>query len=132
MWSTTLANLKENLNKIALDVHDDEDNDYDDDDRLSEISNNDQMRYSINNRRRSVSPVVANGFDSNSQIEQYKAEIKRLQESESQIKALSVNYAALLKEREIFIAATMVCQREGSERRVTMLLHKDEETSVMN
>nr|GEX39281.1 hypothetical protein [Tanacetum cinerariifolium] len=100
MWSTTLANLKENLNKIALDVHDDEDNDYDDDDRLSEISNNDQMRYSINNRRRSVSPVVANGFDSNSQIEQYKAEIKRLQESESQIKALSVNYAALLKERE--------------------------------
>ncbi|GKB21247.1 hypothetical protein Tco_0855170, partial [Tanacetum coccineum] len=99
MWSTTLANLKENLNKIALDVHDDEDNDYDDD-RLSEISNNDQRRYSINNRRRSVSPVVANGFDSNSQIEQYKAEIKRLQESESQIKALSVNYAALLKERE--------------------------------
>lgn len=35
------------------------------------------------------------------QIEQYKAEIKRLQESEAQIKALSVNYAALLKEREV-------------------------------
>lgn len=37
------------------------------------------------------------------QVEQYKAEIKRLQESEAQIKALSVNYAALLKEREVSI-----------------------------
>lgn len=35
------------------------------------------------------------------QIEQYKAEIKRLQESEAEIKALSVNYAALLKEKEV-------------------------------
>ncbi|CAJ1821567.1 unnamed protein product [Sphenostylis stenocarpa] len=34
------------------------------------------------------------------QIEQYKAEIKRLQASEAEIKALSVNYAALLKEKE--------------------------------
>ncbi|XP_076910394.1 golgin candidate 4-like [Bidens hawaiensis] len=79
MWSTrTLANLKENLNKIALDVHHDDDY-YD--------------------------HPIANGFDStssssSSEIEQYKAEIKRLQESEAQIKALSVNYAALLKERE--------------------------------
>jgi hypothetical protein len=35
------------------------------------------------------------------QIERYKAEIKKLQESESEIKALSVNYAALLKEKEV-------------------------------
>ena len=34
------------------------------------------------------------------QIAQYKSEIKRLQDSEAKIKALSVNYAALLKERE--------------------------------
>ncbi|XP_047148670.1 golgin candidate 3-like, partial [Vigna umbellata] len=33
-------------------------------------------------------------------IEQYKAEIKKLQASEAEIKALSVNYAALLKEKE--------------------------------
>ncbi|GJU81587.1 hypothetical protein Tco_1283952 [Tanacetum coccineum] len=47
MWSTTLANLIENLSKIALDVHD---NDFEDeDDRLSEISNNDQRGYSVNN-----------------------------------------------------------------------------------
>ncbi|XP_076903461.1 golgin candidate 4-like isoform X2 [Bidens hawaiensis] len=86
MWSTTaLANLKENLNKIALDVHHDDYDDY---------------------YHHSDDHPIANGFDStsssssSSEIEQYKAEIKRLQESEAQIKALSVNYAALLKERE--------------------------------
>ncbi|XP_076943027.1 golgin candidate 4-like [Bidens hawaiensis] len=79
MWSTTaLANLKENLNKIALDVHDDDDD----------------HSYSYH----SDDHPIANGFDS--EIEHYKAEIKRLQESEAQIKALSLNYAALLKERE--------------------------------
>lgn len=105
MWSTTLANLKENLNKIALDVHeDDDDDDGDDYEKLSEISNS---RNSFSDRRISLNhghgfPPIANGHDStsNSEIEQYKAEIKRLQESEAQIKALSVNYAALLKERE--------------------------------
>lgn len=35
------------------------------------------------------------------QIEQYKTEIKRLQSSEAEIRALSVNYAALLKEKEV-------------------------------
>lgn len=34
-------------------------------------------------------------------MEQYKAEIKRLQASEAEIKALSVNYAALLKDKEV-------------------------------
>ncbi|KAI3829253.1 hypothetical protein L1987_03371 [Smallanthus sonchifolius] len=104
MWSTTLANLKENLNKIALDVHDDDDGD--DYQRLSEISDSRNSSYSDRrfplNHGRSVSPI-ANGLDStssSSEIRQYKAEIKRLQESEAQIKALSVNYAALLKERE--------------------------------
>ncbi|KAJ0483923.1 hypothetical protein HanIR_Chr13g0670061 [Helianthus annuus] len=99
MWSTTLANLKENLNKIALDVHDDDD-DGDHYHRPSDLSDSDR-RFSLNHRP-SASPV-ANGLDStysSSEIEQYKAEIKRLQESEAQIKALSVNYAALLKERE--------------------------------
>ncbi|KAI3703184.1 hypothetical protein L1987_73082 [Smallanthus sonchifolius] len=103
MWSTTLANLKENLNKIALDVHHDDDGD--DYQRLSEISDSRNSSYSDRrfplNHGRSVSPI-ANGLDStsSSEIQQYKAEIKRLQESEAQIKALSVNYAALLKERE--------------------------------
>ncbi|KAI3493451.1 hypothetical protein L1887_41841 [Cichorium endivia] len=106
MWSTTLANLKENLNKIALDVHDDDDDDGGDDyEKLSEISNSRNSPFSDRrnslNHGRGVRPI-ANGLDStsNSEIEQYKAEIKRLQDSEAQIKALSVNYAALLKERE--------------------------------
>ena len=36
-------------------------------------------------------------------MEQYKAEIKKLQASEAEIKALSVNYAALLKEKEVWL-----------------------------
>ncbi|KAK2995825.1 hypothetical protein RJ640_006164 [Escallonia rubra] len=105
MW--TLANFKDNLNKIALDVHDD-----DDDDELSIYDSRGREDYSPPSDRRasrnsarsesiSSSPFT-NGFDSaaNPEIEQYKAEIKRLQESEAEIKALSVNYAALLKERE--------------------------------
>nr|XP_043628843.1 golgin candidate 4 isoform X1 [Erigeron canadensis] len=83
MWrgTTSLAYLKENLNKIALDVHDDDEQ---------------QPDHNYSDRRYSLS----NGLHSTSEIEQYKEEIKRLQESEAQIKALSVNYAALLKERE--------------------------------
>jgi len=42
------------------------------------------------------------------QIEQYRAEIKRLQASEAEIKALSVNYAALLKEKEVRLAVTFL------------------------
>ncbi|KAL7203295.1 hypothetical protein ACSBR2_016564 [Camellia fascicularis] len=104
MWST-IANLKENLNKIALDVHDDDD----DDEQGIEIYNSpDRTRLSRNfshSSPASGSPL-ANGFDShhNSEIEQYKAQIKRLQESEAEIKVLSVNYAALLKEKEDWIS----------------------------
>lgn len=108
MWST-IANLKENLNKIAQDVHDDED----DEDLEIYGSANGGVASPVSGRRnshsfaRSVSVSVsrsplANGFDSahNPEIEQYKADIKRLQESEAEIKALSINYAALLKEKE--------------------------------
>ncbi|KAK9279991.1 hypothetical protein L1049_013675 [Liquidambar formosana] len=107
MWST-IANLKENLNKIAHDVHED---DEDDDDELEIYGRSNGDDSSVSDRRvshrfahsksASQSPV-ANGIDSaySSEIEQYKAEIKRLQDSEAEIKALSVNYAALLKEKE--------------------------------
>ena len=37
------------------------------------------------------------------QIEEYKAEINRLEASEAEIKALAVNYAALLKEKEVWM-----------------------------
>lgn len=99
MWSS-IANLKENLNKIALDVHDD-DEEYEiygsangHDSSVSDRRNSHRFAHS-----KSVSPPpVANGVDS--EIDRYRAEIKRLQDSEAEIKALSVNYAALLKQQE--------------------------------
>ncbi|CAL5400934.1 unnamed protein product [Camellia sinensis] len=114
MWST-IANLKENINKMALDVHHhDYDYDYHDDDEQQE----EELRiYDLPNRNGhlvsdhrfshnfaySLQPSHSNEFEyspDNSEVEQYKVEIKRLHESEAEIKALSVNYAALLKEKE--------------------------------
>uniref|UniRef100_A0A6N2MDP2 GRIP domain-containing protein n=2 Tax=Salix viminalis TaxID=40686 RepID=A0A6N2MDP2_SALVM len=103
MWSS-IANLKQNLEKIALDVHDDNED-------LEIYASTNGYDLSVSDRRnshrfahsKSVSPSpIANGDDSpyNFEIEQYKAQIKRLQESEAEIKALSVNYAAILKEKE--------------------------------
>ncbi|KAF5464372.1 hypothetical protein F2P56_014451 [Juglans regia] len=105
MWNS-IANLKESLNKIALDVHDDDDGELQiyvsrnrvDDSPVSDRRSSHSFAHSNSVSR---SPV-ANGIDSpsNFEIERYKSEIKRLQESEAEIKALSVNYAALLKEKE--------------------------------
>ncbi|KAL1360515.1 hypothetical protein HN51_005915 [Arachis hypogaea] len=116
MWGT-IANLKENLNKIALDVHDDEDEDdnavFFSSYRSPAAAADNNNHSSVSDRRNShsfahsKSPVprsplsnVTSDPHSASEIEQYKAEIKRLQASEAEIKALSVNYAALLKEKE--------------------------------
>ncbi|KAI4303388.1 hypothetical protein MLD38_039028 [Melastoma candidum] len=95
-----LANWRESLEKISLAVHDDEDDeiygpsDADDPDRRNSHS----FSHSTSGSR---SPL-SNGIDSlyHVETEQCKAEIKRLQESEAEIKALAINYAALLKERE--------------------------------
>lgn len=69
MWSTTLANWKENLNKIALDVHDDDD----EDEELSIYNNRQDSDRRISHsfaRSPSVSnSPVANGFDSPSNSE---------------------------------------------------------------
>ncbi|KAI5598756.1 hypothetical protein BDE02_02G152800 [Populus trichocarpa] len=104
MWSS-IENLKLNLNKIALDVHDDDDeeleihassNGYDS--PVSDRRNSHRFAHS-----KSVSRSLGangNGSPYNFEIEQYKAQIKRLQESEGEIKALSINYAAILKEKE--------------------------------
>ncbi|KAK8509654.1 hypothetical protein V6N13_093511 [Hibiscus sabdariffa] len=104
MWSS-IADLKENLNKIALDVLDGEDEELEiygsgngDHSPFFERRNSHRFAHS---KSTSLS-AIANGTDSpiNSEIERYRAEIKKLQESESQVKALSFNYAALLKEKE--------------------------------
>ncbi|KAJ6940445.1 hypothetical protein NC651_006550 [Populus alba x Populus x berolinensis] len=104
MWSS-IENLKQNLNKIALDVHDD------DDDELEIHASSNGYDSPVSDRRNShrfahskpVSRALGangNGSPYNFEIEQYKAQIKRLQESEGEIKALSINYAAILKEKE--------------------------------
>ncbi|CAG7903097.1 unnamed protein product [Brassica rapa] len=99
MWSS-IENLKENLNKIALDVHEDY---YDEDVEALHIYSS---ANNVGGRRSSRSASrcqISNGIESppaHHEIERYKAEIKKLQESESDIKALSVNYAALLRDKE--------------------------------
>ncbi|KAL0464858.1 UNVERIFIED_CONTAM: Golgin candidate 3 [Sesamum latifolium] len=108
MWSS-VANLKESLSKIALDVHDEDDEELslftsppgDQFDNGNSVSDRRSSRNFTRSSTRTHSPI-GNGFDSslNHEIEQYKTQIKRLQESEAEIKALSVNYAALLKEKE--------------------------------
>ncbi|MBA0772443.1 hypothetical protein Gotri_007812 [Gossypium trilobum] len=89
MWSS-IADLKENLHKIALDVHDDEDEERE----IYGSGNGDHSPFfdRRNSHRFAHSKPVS--------IERYRAEIKKLQESEAEIKALSFNYAALLKEKE--------------------------------
>lgn len=44
------------------------------------------------------------------QLEWYKGEIQRLQNSEAEIQAMSINYASLLKEREVwFLSSVSEC-----------------------
>ncbi|KAL6126246.1 hypothetical protein ACLB2K_074297 [Fragaria x ananassa] len=109
MWGT-IANLKENLNKIALDVHDDSDeeeleiyasiNGGAQGSPISDRRNSHSFAHSKSPSSRSPVPNGGVGSGVNPEIEQYRAEIKRLQESEAEIKALSKKYAALLKEKE--------------------------------
>ncbi|KAF2608174.1 hypothetical protein F2Q68_00045198 [Brassica cretica] len=99
MWSS-IENLKENLNKIALDVHED----YDDEDEEALHSYGSANNVGGRRSSRSASRYqISNGIESpaHHEIERYKAEIKKLQESESDIKALSVNYAALVRDKEV-------------------------------
>ncbi|XP_043716113.1 golgin candidate 3-like isoform X2 [Telopea speciosissima] len=103
MWSS-IANLKENLNQMALDVQDAAE-------ELEIYRTSTGEDPSLSDRRishrfaQSKSPMrspIPNGVDSGFQdeIEKFRVEIQRLQASEAEIKALSVNYAALLKEKE--------------------------------
>ncbi|CAA7023078.1 unnamed protein product [Microthlaspi erraticum] len=123
MWGS-IENLKENLNKIALDVH--EDDDYEDDlisygtaNGVGHLPDSDRRNSSGFRSSRSISRYpISNGIESpdHHEIERYKAEIKKLQESEADIKALSVNYAALLREKEDL--ADMVEERTKSQAAV--------------
>ena len=73
MWSTSLASFKENLNKIAQDVHDDDD-EYED---SSIYNSNDRNDSPVSNRRFSdrsfsyTNSPLSNGFDSAHNSEVY-------------------------------------------------------------
>ncbi|KAK4787372.1 hypothetical protein SAY86_011205 [Trapa natans] len=103
-----LANWRENLEKIALGVQDDDD---EEEKELEMHGRGNGDASSVSDQRNSHSfahskslsdPPMPSGVHSayGLEIEQYKAEIQRLRESEAEIKALSINYAALLKEKE--------------------------------
>ncbi|KAG2324642.1 hypothetical protein Bca52824_007370 [Brassica carinata] len=96
MWSS-IENLKENLNKIALDVYDEDEEDEEVLHIYSSVNVGGGRNSSGHSRYQ-----ISSGIESpaHHEIERYKAEIKKLQESESDIKALSVNYAALLRDKE--------------------------------
>ncbi|KAI3908926.1 hypothetical protein MKW98_021995 [Papaver atlanticum] len=107
MWNS-LANIKENLNQIVLEVQDATDGEEFEIYRSNSAVEDSPIfnrrishRFAQSNNSPLRSPM-SNGGDSalKSEIEKYKTEIKKCQASEAEIKALSVNYAALLKERE--------------------------------
>ncbi|KAI3987907.1 hypothetical protein MKX01_021021 [Papaver californicum] len=108
MMRNSLANIKESLNQIVLEVQDATDgeefeiyrsNSAGEDSPIFNRRISYRFAQSDNSPRRSPMP---NGGDSGlkSEIEKYKTEIQRLQASEAEIKALSVNYVGLLKEKE--------------------------------
>lgn len=72
MWGT-IANLKENLNKIALDVHDDEDEEEEEEEELKIYDSRSRENSSVSDRRNSrrfahsksiARSPVSNGTDS--------------------------------------------------------------------
>ncbi|KAH9604150.1 hypothetical protein KSS87_010490 [Heliosperma pusillum] len=141
MWNS-IANMKENLNKLVLDVHDDDDDDYYDDELAINGRNDRRRSHSLAHSNLSIDSPTSNGVNSPEGLrafgdpgmdggyervksqeegerndgsfkrcvctmmvnERYKTEIKKLRDSENELKALSVNYAALLKEKEDHIA----------------------------
>lgn len=103
MWNT-IATFKENLSQIALDVQDAAE----ELETYGSISGDDvsstdrRVSHRFAQSKSPQQPLTPNGIDSGfkAEMERYKSEIQRLQASEAEIKALSVNYAAILKEKE--------------------------------
>ncbi|XP_068666950.1 golgin candidate 3-like isoform X2 [Aristolochia californica] len=103
MWNS-IATYKENLSQLALDVEDaaeelDIYGSHSPGEDVSVFDRRASHRFAQSNSPNRAS--LPNGTSaSKAEVEQYKAEIQRLQASEAEIKALSVNYAAILKEKE--------------------------------
>ncbi|CAA6671591.1 unnamed protein product [Spirodela intermedia] len=105
MMRNSIATYKESLSRIASDVQEAAD-------ELEVLAPRDGEDTLFSDRRishrfaQSTSPSAsppANGINSGSraEVELHKAEIQRLRTSETEIKTLAINYAAMLKEKEI-------------------------------
>ncbi|CAK9863197.1 unnamed protein product [Sphagnum jensenii] len=94
MWRNlqVLKDFKDNLTQIASDVLDTQD-------ELATQSQEDSDGEQ-NGPRRHSSDYNNEGADLKAEVEWYKSEVQRLQAAESDIQAMSMNYVALLKERE--------------------------------
>lgn len=103
MWNT-IATFKENLSQIALDVQDavEELEVYGPVPKDDASISNHLISHRFAQSKSPSPPATPNGIDSGykAEIERYKAEIQRLKTSEAEVKALSVNYANILKEKE--------------------------------
>ncbi|CAA7408692.1 unnamed protein product [Spirodela intermedia] len=104
MMRNSIATYKESLSRIASDVQEAAD-------ELEVLAPRDGEETLFSDRRishrfaQSTSPSAsppANGINSGSRAEAelHKAEIQRLRTSETEIKTLAINYAAMLKEKE--------------------------------
>ncbi|KAH9309601.1 hypothetical protein KI387_037512, partial [Taxus chinensis] len=89
-----IASFKENLSRIASEVQDTAEE--------LEFSGEGGERRRPDGSRQQQNLHISNGMDHivKAELEWYKGEIRRLQNSESEIQAMSVNYASILKERE--------------------------------
>ncbi|XP_031475828.1 golgin candidate 4-like isoform X2 [Nymphaea colorata] len=97
----SIASLKENLSRIALDVH----GDTDDDEFAGSLVGQDgpESDRRVSQRlAQSKHSTISNGnaWSHQAQLDDYKAEVERLKASEAEIRRLSINYAAILKEKE--------------------------------
>ncbi|OAY82454.1 golgin candidate 4-like [Ananas comosus] len=100
---SSISNYRESLSRIASEVLDGED-ELEIPESRGEVSPVSARRFPRRSSRATPphgSPV-GNGADSEAhgEIAKYKEEIQKLQASEAEIKALSFNYAAMLKEKE--------------------------------
>ncbi|XP_057853263.1 golgin candidate 4 isoform X3 [Cryptomeria japonica] len=93
MMRSTIANFKENLSRIALEVKDTAEE--------LELLGGEERKHP-DGPRQEHNLHLSNGMDHNvkAELDWYKGEIQRLQNSEAEIQAMSVNYASILKERE--------------------------------
>ncbi|KAJ3709364.1 hypothetical protein LUZ61_013069 [Rhynchospora tenuis] len=151
---SSIATYRESLSRIASDLSDDDDHEQD----LSVSAGAETPPPPSHGRRRrsslrtSTPPPPPSSLDlgspsplpngsssysspSSDEIARYKADIQKLQASEAQIKALSFNYAAMLKDKEEQLSKLReenVTLRKNFDAKVSTLGSPRDDTSTFN